>query len=265
MFVYLIVCLHDLTVQRDVRQGTPTSAGAVPEQRRRHTGGCAVRRTGKTGGRATVPDVRAVRQTDDRGRDHHLDHHHDSGHDDDDDDGRGGVQMEDVAVVGVFGDVRPGHAEQAGELPAPRRRSGGQGHGGRRPEVRSGRGPTAGRAETVPATAALRVRDVGGRHRRRGHGRGRRLRLAAGRVARVFALVRQEGPADEAGVLLPQSGRQEGAPQALRLGRPSAQEAQVQPAPVRRSRVLRRRPAQTIAAVRRRPRGQGLRDQRARA
>jgi len=86
-FVYLIVCLHDRTVQRDVWQGTPTSAGAVPEQRRRHTGGCAVRRTGKTGGRATVPDVRAVPQTDHCG--HH--HHHDSGHDDDDSDGHDGV------------------------------------------------------------------------------------------------------------------------------------------------------------------------------
>jgi len=111
----------------------------------------------------------------------------------------------------------------------------------------------------VPTTAALRLRDVSGGHR------SRRLRLAAGRVARVFALVRQEGPADEAGVLLPQGGRQEGAPQALRLGSPSAQEAQVQPAPMRRSRVLRRRPAQTIATGRRRPRGQGLRDQRARS
>jgi len=147
--------------------------------------------------------------------------------------------MEDFAVVGLFGDVRPGHAEQAGELQAARRRSGWQGYGGRRPEVRRGRGPATGRAETVSATAALRLRDVGGGHCSCGHGRGRRLRLAAGRVARVFALVRQEGPADEAGVLLPQGGRQEGAPQALRLGRPTAQEAQVQPAPMRRLRVLR--------------------------
>lgn len=176
-FVYLIVCSHDRTVQRHVWKGTPTSAGAMPEQRGRHTGGCAVRRTGKTSGRATVPYVRTVRQTDDCG------HHHDSGHDDDDDDddgeGHDGVQVEDVAVVGVFGDVRPGYAEQAGELPAARRRSGEQGHGGRRPEVRRGRGPATGRAKTVPATAALRLRDVSGGHRRRGYGRSRRLRLVA--------------------------------------------------------------------------------------
>jgi len=106
-FVYLVVC----KVQRHVWQGTPTSSGAVPEQRRCHTGGCAVRRTGKTGSRATVPDVCAVCQTDDFG--HNDDYH---GHCDE-----GGVQMEDVAVVCLFGDVRPRHSEQAGELPEARR------------------------------------------------------------------------------------------------------------------------------------------------
>lgn len=232
----------------------------MPEQRRCNTGGRAVRRSGKTGGRATVQDVRAVRQTCGPGQ-------HDDGAGRDDHTGRGGVQVENVTVVGLFGDVRPGHAEQAGELPTTRRPgTAGQGHGGRRPAVRGGRGPTAGRAETVPATAAVRLGHFGGGHSR-GHDGRRRLRLAAGRVARVFAHVRQEGPADEAGVLLPQGGRQEGAPQALRLGRPSAQEAQVQPAPVRRSLVLRRRPEQTGSArrCRRRARGQGVRHQRARA
>jgi len=111
-----------------VWQRTPTSAGAVPEQRRLHIGGCAVRRTGKTGYSATVPDVRAVRQTSDSGHHYHSGHH-------DGDQGYGGVQMEDVAMVGLFGDVRPWYAEQEGELPAAWRRSGRKGHGGRRSEV----------------------------------------------------------------------------------------------------------------------------------
>lgn len=51
-------------MQRDVRQGSPTPAGAVPEQRGGNTGGGKVRRAGETGGRATVPDVRAVSQDD---------------------------------------------------------------------------------------------------------------------------------------------------------------------------------------------------------
>lgn len=75
-----------------------------------------MRWTGKTSGRATVPDVRAMPQTSDCGHHHYSGHHddHDGNRDDD------GVQMEDVAVVDLLGDLRPWHAEQAGELPAAR-------------------------------------------------------------------------------------------------------------------------------------------------
>lgn len=95
----------------------------------------------------------------------------------------------------------------------------------------------------------------------------RRLRMAAGRVARVFAHVRQEGPADAARVLLPsRDGRGEkggGEPQALRQEVPADQEAQVQPASVRRARVVRGRAEEETA-----DRGDGgrrVRAERARA
>lgn len=151
-----------------MRQGTPTPAGAVPEQRGHVTGGRAVRRAGETGGRATVPDVHTV-------------------------------------------------FEACG--------GGGRGHDHRT------------RGETVrPAPDLCRGR----------------LLLVAGRVARVLAHVRQEGPTDETGVLPSQGHRQKGEAQALRQEIPADQEAQVQPAPVRRLRVLRGRPEKTDDNGRRR-------------
>lgn len=164
-----------------MRQGTPTPAGAMPEQRGRVTGGRPVRRAGETGGRATVPDVRAVRGAR----------------------GAGGGDHDDRA-----------HGRTV--WPAPNVR------------------------------------------------RGRPLRLVAGRVARVLAHVRQEGPADETGVLPSQGHRQKGEAQALRQEVPADQEAQVQPAPVRRLRVLRGRPEKTAGDGHRRRARQGLCAERAR-
>lgn len=111
-----------------MRQGTPTSTGPVPEQRGYVTGGRTVRRSGETGGRATVPDIHVVFQARSGG---------DRGHDD-------GTRRETT--------VRPA------------------------PNLRC-------------------------------HGR---LRLVAGRVARMLAHVRQEGPTDETGVLSSQGDWQKG-------------------------------------------------------
>lgn len=93
--------------------------------------------------------------------------------------------------------------------------------------------------------------------------------MAAGRVARVFAHVRQEGPADAARVLLPsRDGHGEqgaGEPQALRQEVPADQEAQVQPASVRRSRVVRgRAEEETVDGGGRRVRAERARAQRVR-
>jgi len=198
-----------------VRQGPPTQTGAVPGQRGRVAAGRAVQRRagGETGGRAAVPGGRAVSQTAAGG-------------------GRR-VPVEGVArVVAVLDDVRPGSAEPVGELPALRGLVAARAAGGRRAVLVRG-----GTAARVPAAA----RPTAGLRGRRGS---RRLRLAAGRVARVFARVRQEGPADEARVLFRPGRGQEGEPQALRPEHPAAQEAQVQPEPVRRSRVVRGRSAE---------------------
>lgn len=229
-----------------MRQGTPTPPGEMPEQRGHVNGGGTVRRAGQAGGRATVSGVRAVRfQT------------------------VGGVPVEDVAVGGVFGVLRPGRAEQAGELPAaPRRRRKGttafveQGHGGGGHALRGGRGPAARRTKSVRTAAPVRFGDFGCRDRSRR--RSGRLQLDAGRVARLFAHVRQEGPTGETGVLLPEEARQESAPPALRPGNPAAQETQVQPAPVRRPRVLRRSPSETAGRGRQGVRAQYPRPQRVR-
>lgn len=229
-FVYLFVTVCPfafglLAVQRDVRQGTPTQTGAVPGQRGRVAAGRAVqRRTGETGGRPALPGGYAVSQAAAGGR---------------------RLPVEGVAhVVAVLDNVRPGRAEPVGELPALQGLVAARAAGGRRAVLV--RGGTAARVpEAVRPTAGLRGRRRrGGRPGRRGF----RFRLAAGRVARVFARVRQEGPADEARVLFQPGGVQEGEPQALRPEHPAAQEAQVQPEPVRRSRVVRGRSAEAAAA-----------------
>lgn len=160
-----------------MRQGIPTPAGAVPEQRGHVTDGRALRRARETGGRATVSDIRAVCQA----------------------------------------------------LGGRRVRGGGDG----------------GHVIVVVGTSR------------------RRLRVAAGRVARVFAHVRQEGTADAACVLLSQDGCEKGEPQTLRQEIAADQEAQVQSAPVRRSRVVRRRADETVDRGDRN--GQGVRVDRARA
>lgn len=236
-----LVCVPTVcpvTVRRDVRRGTPTPAGAVPGQRGRAAAGRSVRRAVETGGRATVPRGRAVRRRTPAAA------------------GGGGqrVPVEGVAgVVAVLDDVRPGRAEQAGELPAALR------------GPAASRAAGAGRAVSVRrGTAARRVpaavRSTAGL--RRSPRRRVRFRLAAGRVARVFARVRQEGPADEARALLQPRGGQEGEPRTLRPEHAAAQKAQVQPAPVRRPRVVRGRSAEARAVDGRGRRG--VRAERAR-
>lgn len=235
-------------MQRDVWQGIPTPAGAVPGRLGHAAGRGPVLRTRRTGSGAAVPRVRALPQTGGRGR-------ADRGR-------RRALQVEDVAVVRVLGDVRPGrHARQARQLPAPQ---GGPavvavGRGRGRTAVRGDRGPGAGVAQTVrPGPAPVAA--VSRRGRVVVRGRRHRVRLVGGRVARVFARVRQEGPADAARVLRAEDDRRTGAPQAVRPGRAAAQEAQVQSAPVRRPRVVRGRAAQAADG-----RGRALRAQRARA
>lgn len=88
-----------------------------------------------------------------------------------------------------------------------------QGHSGGRCAVRGDRRSAAGHAQSVRSAAAVRFGHIGGRDRvcRRSG----RLRLDAGRVARLFAHVRQERAASAAGVLLPEKGGQKSAPPAL--------------------------------------------------
>lgn len=112
---------------------------------------------------------------------------------------------------------------------------------------------TADRAKAVQPAACVH------RHRIRRRPCCQRFRLGAGRVARVFARVRQKGPADEAFVLLPEVDGQKGASETLRPGHSAAEEAQVQSAQVRGFHVVRRRSAQTADCQR-----PGLRAHRAR-
>lgn len=220
-------------MQCDVRQRTPTPASAVPEQRGRAAGGCAVRRTGEAGSHATMPGDGTVSGCSRVG-----------GH---------GVPVEDVAVVGVLDHLRPRRAKQARDLPARVRRR------DRRRRALLGRcGSAAGRTETMQSAAAVRRRPVHfERHQQR-------LRLVTGRVARVFARVRQEGTADAARVMLPEGGRQKSASETLRLDCAAATKAQVQPAQVRGTRVVRGRATETASGRGRRVHAQRVRPQRVR-
>lgn len=126
----------------------------------------------QTGGHATVPDAGDVSHGQERRRPTQVE---------------GGVE-----VVRVFGDVRPGHADQAGGVPSTRRPGVPVAGLGERFGVRCLRGTAAGVAQ------ALRARAAGLQIARRVCCR---LRLDAGRMARVHSHVRQERPSDEAGVL----------------------------------------------------------------
>lgn len=157
----------------------------MSELRGNVTVGGTVQRAGETGGRATVPYVRAVSQDDDD--------HFDDGNARD-----GRVPLEGVPVVRVLDDVRPRRADQAGLVSSASQ----QGRRGARLAVLGRRGTAAdGHAQELPAAKAVRP----------GHRDGR-VQLGAGRVARVFAHVRPQGTADEARVLLSERGQQTGAP-----------------------------------------------------
>lgn len=91
------------------------------------------------------------------------------------------------------------------------------------------------------------------------------LPLVAGRVARVFARVRQERPANAARVLFSQARRDKGASKTLRPQFPANAETQMQPAPVPGTLVVRGRAAASSETVDNGLGGQRVRVERARA